>query len=74
MVAPAAMADTLLVDRGLPTANLNNAAGADRSNVGWGYANYDNWFTGDDFTLAAVDGQWRIDTIRTWAYAGDLRP
>ncbi len=26
-------ASVLLVDRGLPTANLNNDAGADRSNV-----------------------------------------
>ena len=30
-----AMSDVLLVDRGLPTANLNNAASSLRSNVAW---------------------------------------
>jgi len=32
-----AQASTLVVDRGLPDTNLNSAAGADRSNVAWGF-------------------------------------
>jgi hypothetical protein len=58
--APAA-AQTLLFDRGLPTTNLNNAAGSNRSNVAWG----DNGSTsiGDNFTLSTGSV---LDTIRVW--------
>ncbi len=31
----------VIVDRGLPTDNLNNAAGASRSDVAWAFANPD---------------------------------
>src|SRR5436305_11714257 len=56
----------LVFDRGLPTSNLNFAAGGNRSNVTWGYDN--EFFSGDDFTLPA--GSWRIDTIRIWTVDG----
>lgn len=68
-----AQADPVVFDRGLPTANLNNGAGANRSNVAWGFG--DNspraaYYSGDDFTLAA--GQWKISTLRTWAVIGGV--
>lgn len=59
----------LLLDRGLPTANLNNAAGANRSNVAWlftGYSANDYWLVGDSFTNAGPYN-WYIDTIRVWS-------
>ena len=58
----------MLVDRGLPTANLNNVAGADRSNVAWAYTAYtsaDYWLVGDTFANTSSD-PWSIDTIRLW--------
>lgn len=65
---------TLLVDRGLPTVNLNNVAGADRSNVAWveGDAPSNQSYTvmGDSFTNSS--GQtWAISTIRLWV-VGDI--
>ena len=63
-----ANADTVLVDRGLPTANLNNAAGADRSNVAWAFGNTDPtdyWVVGDTFTNTS-SGNWLINTIELW--------
>jgi len=68
----AALASPILVDRGLPTANLNNAAGANRSNVAWVFggksssddANY--WLVGDTFTNTSSQN-WLIDLIRLWA-------
>lgn len=59
---------TLLVDRGLPDTNLNNSAGANRSNVAWvfgGYAPADYWIVGDTFTNTGSQ-TWAIDTIRLW--------
>lgn len=53
-----------VVDRGLPADNLNNAAGADRSNVGWDFAGY-GWFAGDDFTISG-SGQYAVDSITFW--------
>lgn len=70
-VAAAASAQSLVVDRGLPTANLNDAAGSNRSNVAWGwYGN--NWFAGDNFSLGTADGSnhWEINHIRTWVIIG----
>lgn len=58
----------LLVDRGLPTSNLNNSAGANRSNVAWvdgGYTSADYWMVGDTFTNTSSQ-TWAIDTIRLW--------
>ncbi|HEX4333574.1 MAG TPA: hypothetical protein VH040_15655 [Usitatibacter sp.] len=58
----------LVFDRGLPTANLNNAAAANRSNFAW--ADIETlpqtpWLPGDDFTLAP--GTYTVTTIRVWA-------
>ena len=69
-----AMASPLLVDRGLPTANLNNAAGADRSNVAWseGDANGTTyWLDGDTFKNTSSQS-WVIDTIRMWTVEPNL--
>jgi hypothetical protein len=66
-VASPARAD-LLLDRGLPTANLNNAAGADRSNVSWAFTQYtsDNyWLVGDTFKNTSSQ-TWTINSIRLW--------
>ena len=61
----------VLVDRGLPTANLN-AADASRSNVAWvdgGQSpsatpgNY--WLEGDTFSNTSASA-WNISTIRVW--------
>ncbi|MEM7629988.1 MAG: hypothetical protein AAF356_11300 [Planctomycetota bacterium] len=75
LAAGAAHAQTLVFDRGLPDANLNNAANANRSNVAWGYGQSGSPFTtGDDFTLGATGDAtntvWRVDTIRMWIIAG----
>jgi hypothetical protein len=67
-----AMADTVLFDRGLPTANINAISDATRSDiaVGYGATTSDGYyFTGDDFTIAG-SGQFVINTVRTWAIAG----
>ena len=52
------------VDRGLPTAHLNNAAGSQRSNVAWSFGN--DWITGDDFTVGVTGETWVVTGIRTW--------
>lgn len=62
--AHAVSASTLLLDRGLPTDNLNNAAGASRSNVGWDFQAF-GWFHGDDFTLAGT-GNYLVNEIKFW--------
>lgn len=51
-------------DRGLPTANLNNPAGANRSNVAW--SNGNDYVSGDDFTLGSSGQKWYVSQIRTW--------
>jgi hypothetical protein len=58
----------LVVNRGLPQANLNNVSGAARSNVRW--ASGDTGFMGDHFTIGSPGEQWVIDSIRTWAVPG----
>ena len=54
----------LLLDRGLPTANLNNDAGASRSNVQWAFGSdaQGMWLAGDDFTLGG-QGNYNVTTI-----------
>ncbi len=54
----------LLFDRGLPSLNLNNAAGAARSNVTWSASGTE--FTGDDFSIGVAGEKYRIDTITVW--------
>lgn len=55
-------------NRGLPAANLNNVAGANRSNVAWSFGN--DWITGDDFTVGSAGQTWVVTGLRTWATAG----
>jgi hypothetical protein len=62
MLTTTAIAAPLLVDRGLPTANLNNAAGGSRSNVDWLNPGL---LTGDTFTNTSSQ-TWSISTIRLW--------
>lgn len=61
----AAHASLLLFDRGLPSINLNNTAGALRSNVTWQVVGGDG-FTGDNFTIGTVGQRYRIDSISVW--------
>ena len=63
-----AAAPALVVNRGLPQANLNNASGDYRSNVRWSL--YDSGFLGDDFTVGAPGESWVIDSIRVWTVPG----
>ena len=58
----------LVVDRGLPQANLNHPSSDYRSNIRWSW--YDHGFLGDDFTIGAVGERWVIDAIRTWTVPG----
>ena len=61
-------ADTMLVNRGLPTINLNDAAGANRANVAWAFTEYtspDYWVVGDTFQNTGSQ-TWYIDKIRLW--------
>jgi hypothetical protein len=58
----------LVVDRGLPQANLNNASGDYRSNVRW--SSYESGFLGDDFTVGVPGESWVIDSIRVWTVPG----
>lgn len=66
--ATAARADALLLDRGLPVANLNNAAGANRSNVAWAFSAFtsnDYYMVGDTITNTGAEA-WHITSIRLW--------
>ena len=62
-----AHASTLVVDRGLPAENLNNAAGSNRSNVAWGFNGA--FHTGDTFSLPSTGNSalpsWRVDKLIT---------
>ena len=60
----------LIFDRGLPTANLNIAAGANRANTAWNdsetiAAPTEYYLPGDNFTLGG-SGSYQLDTIRIW--------
>jgi hypothetical protein len=67
MLAAVAAQAAMLVDRGLPTINLNNAAGANRSNVAIAEpASPDvTVFDGDTFTVQGTQ-TWKVDTISLW--------
>jgi hypothetical protein len=54
----------LLVDRGLPTANLNDAAGTNRSNMSWGGEL--PWITGDTFSIGTAGQTYTLDVLRVW--------
>jgi hypothetical protein len=60
-----AAASVLVVDRGLPTDNLNNVSGANRSNVAWADEPAADFFA-DTFTLPSGGAVYAFDTIRTW--------
>lgn len=67
---------TMLVDRGLPTDNLNNAAGGNRSNVDWvqqptGGNNTpaDYFMVGDTFQNTSSQ-TWNINQITLWTDGG----
>jgi hypothetical protein len=49
-------------DRGLPTANLNNAAGANRSNVAW--SNGNDYVSGDTFSVGTAGQTWVVTGMR----------
>ena len=57
--------------RDMPLANVNNAAGSNRCNVGWADgANPDDYYT-DDFKLGtSSDGFWTINKVVVWGLAG----
>ena len=61
----------LVVDRGLPQANLNSTSGDYRSNIRWSL--YESGFLGDDFSVGAAGESWVIDTIRVWTVPGVKR-
>ena len=58
----------LLVDRGLPTANLNNDAGANRANVSWAFTEYTspNYFVVGDTFQNTSSQTWSINQITLW--------
>lgn len=59
----------LVVDRGLPKANLNNSAGVEsRSNVRWSM--YEEGFVGDDLVIGDRGERWVIDKLRMWTVPG----
>jgi len=69
VVSQLAGAQVLVFDRGLPTANLNGAAGANQSNIEW--ADIETlpetpWLPGDDFTLPG-SGPYAVTKIRIWS-------
>lgn len=69
LAAVAADPAALVVDRGLPQANWNNAAGvAERSNVRWTL--YEQGFVADEFRLGEPGEKWVVDRIRVWAVPG----
>lgn len=72
----AASAEVVLLDRGLPTANVNEdlvtpANGANRSNVAWYDGRYtsatDYWLVGDTFKNTSSQ-TWFISTLRMWSF------
>ena len=67
--AAASAPGTPSFDRGLPTTNLNNAAGASRSNVAW--SNGNDYVSGDSFAVGAGGETWLVTQIRTWTVPND---
>lgn len=67
----------LLFDRGLPEDNLNNAAGANRSNVAWAevwnVGDTETYMDGDTYTLAGT-GLYNVTKIRVWIVNDDTVP
>jgi hypothetical protein len=62
-VSGMAMAGQTVFERALPTDNLNNAAGDDRSNDALGFNN--EFFAGDKFNISG-DKAWVIEDLTVW--------
>ena len=60
----------VIFERALPTANLNNAAGADRSNIAWAPGD-SSYILGDDFTLASDSV---INSFSVWEVSNNGSP
>ncbi|MBX3180501.1 MAG: hypothetical protein KF886_24395 [Candidatus Hydrogenedentes bacterium] len=69
--AGVASADSIIFDRGLPTANLNNAAGVDRSNVAWGFNG--DYLAGDTFNISGGPS-YLIDDFTVWFVNSNITP
>ncbi|MEO7253273.1 MAG: hypothetical protein ABIZ64_03420 [Casimicrobium sp.] len=68
-VSQSVAAQVLVFDRGLPTANLNNTAGANQSNVIWADDEtppVTPYLPGDDFILPGT-GPYVVNKIRVWS-------
>ncbi len=67
LTAVTASATEMLVDRGLPTANLNVPAGDSRSNVAWNFGTQGTTYyvAGDSFANTSSESYF-VDTIRLW--------
>lgn len=63
LIAGSAMAAETVYDRALPTDNLNNASGSNRSNVAWGFG--DSYYSGDTFNISGGPS-WLIDSLTVW--------
>jgi hypothetical protein len=67
---------SMVIDRGLPTDNLNNTAGSDRANVAWAFRDYtpeDYWLVGDTFANTSAQS-WAINSIRLWTTSPTATP
>ena len=77
LAATATLNADIMFDRGLPVSNLNNIAGANRSNVAWGYwcdpTLGCNYSVGDTFNLNKP-GTYDVTDIRTWMIGTDSEP
>lgn len=69
MVASSSLWAIPILLRPLPTANLNDAAGANRSNQAFAEMDADR-FSGDNFILSP--GSWTINSITTWSVGSIL--
>src|ERR1035441_5920903 len=69
-------ADVMVFDRGLPTANLNNAAGASRSNVAWAFGQDpgEYYATGDTFNFGTAGQTYTITDLRVWIVGSGTTP
>lgn len=72
LLMPQIVLGDVFLFRPLPTQNLNESAGADRSNIAFTESDPTGRFNGDSFLLPQDQGFWRIDTIRTWSVASVL--
>lgn len=60
----------VIFERALPTANLNDGAGVNRSNISWAPGD-NSYILGDDFTLGSNSV---IDTLSVWEVSSNANP